>query len=152
MSDHDPSEITSKTNQERPEAGLLGILRAAALIALIVGAVGSLGFMFRAGQQTPRLLLILFTIWILSPFVILLWANMVSKRWSVITRATLYSVMLVLSLSSLAIYGYAVLRTPRKTPTFVFLVVPLGSWLLITIVVPIAALISGKLSRRGAGT
>jgi hypothetical protein len=36
-------------------------------------------------------------------------------------------------------------------PAFVFLVVPLGSWLLLTIAVPIAALVSRRLSHRGGG-
>jgi hypothetical protein len=94
-------------------------------------------------------LLGLFVIWDLSPFVALLLADMLSKRWSVITRATLHIVMLVLALSSLALYGDVVLR-PRPQPAFMFLVVPLISWLLITIVVPIAALISSRLSRRRA--
>ena len=40
---------------------------------------------------------------------------------------------------------------PRAKPAFVFLVVPLASWLLIAIVIPIAARMSGRLSRRGDG-
>ena len=127
-------------------------LRAVALIAGVAGATGSLGFMLRAGQRTPRLLLLLFTIWVLSPFVALVWANMVSKRWSVVTRATLYCVTLVVTLGSLAIYGeLVVLRPPGSANAFLFVVVPPASWVFMAIVVPMAALISGKLSRRGAG-
>jgi len=74
---------------------------------------------------------------------------MVSKRWPVLPRATLHIVMLVLALSSLALYADVVLR-PRPQPAFIFIVVPLGSWLLMMIVVPLAALISGRLSRLGA--
>src|SRR5436190_11481004 len=103
MSNNDPDEITSNTSQGKPEGKSLRLLRAAALVALVVGAAGSLGFMFRAGQHTPRLLLILFTIWVLSPFVIILWAITVSKRWSVLTRAALYYVTLIVMLGSLAI-------------------------------------------------
>lgn len=149
MSINGPGEITAKASRARPDGGFLGLLHTVALIGVVAGAAGSVGLMLRAGHP-PLLLRVLFAIWVLSPFMALLLANMVSKRWSVLTRATLHSVMLVLTLSSLAIYGYAVLRTPRSTPTFVFLVVPLGSWLLMTIVVPIAALVSGRLSRRGA--
>ena len=129
----------------------LRLLHAVALAAVVVGAVGSVGLMIWVGHRNPsRLLLALFVIWDLSPFIGLVLADMVSKRWSVITRATLYGVMLILTLSSLAFYGDVVLR-PRSQPAFMFLIVPLGSWLLMTIVVPIAALISGRLSRRGAG-
>ena len=150
MSINGPNEITSKASRGRPEGGFLGLLRAVALIALVVGATGSLGFMLRAGQHTPRLLLVLFTIWVLSPFVALLWANMVSKRWSVVTRVTLYCVTLVITLGSLAIYGELVdLRPPGSANTFLFVAVPPITLLLITIVVPMAAFMSGRSSRRG---
>jgi hypothetical protein len=128
------------------------LLRAVALIGVVAGAVGSVGLMLRAGHRNPsRLLLALFAIWVLSPFVALVLANVVSKRWSVLTRATLHSVTLVLTLVSLALYGDVVLRPPKSTPAFVFLVVPLGSWLLATIAVSVAAFISRGLSRRGVG-
>ena len=54
------------------------------ILAVVAGAVGSVGLMLRAGRSTPRLLLVLFVIWVLSPFVALAWANMVSSvgRWS----------------------------------------------------------------------
>jgi len=90
-------------------------------------------------------------IWVLSPFMAVLLADVVSKGWPILTRAALYSVMLVLTLGSLAIYGDAALR-PRAKAAFVYVVVPPASWLLIAIVLPIAALISGSLSRRGDGT
>jgi hypothetical protein len=146
------SEITAKASPGRPAGGFLRLLRAVALTAVVAGAGASVGLMLWAGHRNPSpVLLVLFAIWDLSPFIALVLADMVSKRWSVLTRATLHSVMLVHTLGSLACYGDVVWR-PRPQPAFVFLVVPLGSWLLMTIVVPIAALISGRLSRRGAGT
>ena len=144
------SETTAKASRGRPDGGSPALLRAVALIAVVAGAVGSVGLILWVGRGNPsRVLLGLFVIWDLSPFIGLLLAEMVSKRWSVITRATLHIVMLVVALSSLALYGDVVLR-PRPQPAFMFLVVPLGSWLLMTIVVPIAALISARRSRRGA--
>src|SRR5262245_21518931 len=101
MINNSPNKTTAKAN----EGNFLVILRAFALIALIVGGTGSLVFMFRAGQHTPRFLLVLFTIWVLAPFVALLWANRASKRWSVLTRAALYCVTFIIALNSLAIYG-----------------------------------------------
>jgi hypothetical protein len=150
MSINGASEITAKASWGRPEGGSPALLRAVALIAVVAGAVGSVGLILWVGRGNPsRVLLGLFVIWDLSPFIGLLLAEMVSKRWSVITRATLHIVMLVVALSSLALYGDVVLR-PRPQPAFMFLVVPLGSWLFMTIVVPIAALISARRSRRGA--
>lgn len=151
MSTSGPGESTSKASRGRSDGGFLGLLRAVALIAVVAGALGSVGLMLWVGHRNPsRVLLVLFAIWDLSPFIALVLADIVSKRWSVLTRATLYVVMLILTLGSLAFYGDVVWR-PRPQPAFVFLVVPLASWLLMTIVVPIAALVSGRLSRRGAG-
>jgi len=76
-------------------------------------------------------------------------SSRLSKRWSVLTRATLYVVMLVITFGSLGIYGALAFGPLRAKTGFVFLVVPAASWLLIAIVVAIAALISGRLSRRG---
>ena len=151
MSINGPNELTAKASRGRPDGGFPGLLHAVALIAVVAGAAGSIGLMLWVGRRNPsRVLLVLFAIWDLSPFVALLLADMVAKRWSVITRTTLHIVMLVLALISLALYGNVGLR-PRSQPAFMFLVVPLGSWLLMTVVVSIAALISGKLSRRRAG-
>jgi len=150
MSMSGPGEITSNASRGRPDSGFLGLLRAVALIAVMAGAGGSVALMLRAGRSTPRFLLVLFVIWILSPFVALTWANIVSKRWSVLTRATLYCVTLVITLGSLAIYGDLVMPPAGSPRAFVFVAVPPGSWLLMTIVVPIAALISRRLSQRGA--
>ncbi len=144
-------EPTSNASPGRPDGGFLGLLRAVALIAVVAGALGSVGLMLWVGHRNPsRVLLALFVIWDVSPFIGLALADIVSRRWSVLSRTTLYGVMLVLTLGSLALYGDVVWR-PRPQPAFLFLVVPMGSWLLLLIVVPIAALISGRRSRRGAG-
>ena len=141
-------DMASKESLGKPEARFPRVLRAAALIALLVGAVGSVGLMLREGHRNPsRLLIVLFTFWVLSPFMALVLANVVSKSWSVLTRATLYVVMLVITFGSLAIYGALAFGALRAKTGFVFLVVPAASWLLIVI----AALISGRLSRRGDG-
>lgn len=77
---------------------------------------------------------------------------MVSKRWSAVTRATLFCVTLVVTLGSLAIYGELVaLKPPGSANAFLWVAVPPASWVFMAIVVPMAALISGRLSRRGTG-
>jgi len=126
-------------------------LRAAALIAVLAGAAGSLAFLLNAGRRTPRFLLVIFVFWVLSPFVVLVWAHVVSTRWSAVTRATLYTVMLVLTVGSLAIYANDAVRPRRAQAAFVYVLVPPVSWLLIAIAVPTAALISRTRSRRGDG-
>ena len=62
----------------------LGLLRAAALIAVLAGAAGSVGLMLHAGRHNAsRILLALFALWVLSPFMALLLVNVISKRWPV---------------------------------------------------------------------
>ena len=132
----------------------LVLLHAVALAAVVAAAGGSVGLMLWVGRHNPSsVLLVLFALWVVSPFMGLQLVDMFSKRWSVRTQATLHSVTLALALGSLAIYWYVALRPPTPTPAFVFLVVPLASWLLMAAAVPAAARISGTSARRGsAGT
>lgn len=152
MKNNSSAEITSNESRNKADGRHLSLLRAVALIAGVIGAIGSVGFMLRAGQSPPRLLLVFFVIWVVSPFVALLWANRVSKRWSVVTRVTLYSVTLLVTLGSLAVYSELInLRPSGSANAFLFVAVPPASWVFMTIVVSIAALISRRLSQRGAG-
>jgi hypothetical protein len=122
------------------------------MMAVVAGAAGSLAFTLRAGRRNDsRVLLTLFGMWVLSPFIALLLADRISRGWSILTRATLYSLTLILGVASLAIYGDVAFGPPRAKPAFVFVIVPPASWLLIVIVVLIAAVTSGRLSRRGRG-
>src|SRR5579864_1086955 len=122
-----------------------GPLRTVAMIAAAAGAVGSVALTLYVGRHNPsRILLSLFVIGVLSPFVALVCASAVSKRWPVLTRTTLYSLMLVLTLGSLAIYGDVAFGPARATPAFAFLVVPLVSWLLIAVALPVSAFLSRK--------
>ena len=131
--------------------GVLVLLRAAAQIAVLAGAVGSIGLMLHAGRHAPRFLIVLFAIWVLSPFAALALASVMSKRWPVLIRATLYSVMIVVALGSLSAYGADALRPPKAQAAFIFVVVPPASWLLSAIVIAVAAGIAGGRSRRRDG-
>jgi hypothetical protein len=117
--------------QNQKENGrTFGVLRAIGLVVVLAGALGSLGFMFYAGRQNKSIFLMtLFTGWVLAPFVALLLANGISKRWSVPSRVTLYMMMLVIPLVSTISYS-GVLGPIGPKPAFVFLVAPLISLLL----------------------
>jgi hypothetical protein len=144
-----PDEMGSKVCPTTPESTFLGRLRATARIAVVAGAGGSVALTVYAGRHNDsRLLVALFVIWVLSPFMALLLASLVSRRWPVLTQTTLYIAMLVVTVGSLAIYGAQAFRLPRPQAAFVFVVVPPASWLLIAVVVPIAGLMSRKLSPR----
>lgn len=129
--------------------GPLGALRIAALIAIAAGAAGSVGLMLLAGSRQRSLVLIgLFTGWVLSPFVVLAWACLVSARWPAFARKTLYGGMLVLPVVSLLMYGGVIPMPSGSRPAAVFLVVPLGSWLIMML----GAVVSAGLSRRSGGS
>jgi hypothetical protein len=126
------------------------LLRTAALIAVVVGALGSIALFLRQAQRAPVLVVVGFIVWILSPFVVLSWANAVSTRWSMGARAAVYGVTLLLTLASLAVYGQVVDVAPRGAANaFRFVAVAPASWLLIAIVVPLAALVSTRRGRSG---
>ncbi len=118
-------------------------LRAAGVAATCAGGVGSVVFTVFAGRHTAaRILLPLFGAWVISPFVVLVLAHVLSRRWSVSTRAVLSCVMLVVAAASLAIYGAAAVGAARiRTPIFV--VVPPLSWLFIAVVTPVTARLAG---------
>jgi hypothetical protein len=127
------------------EERFVGLFRAASVIALAAGAAGSVGFVLYAGLRVgaPRVLLGLFAMWVVSPFVIFAVGYVVSKRWPVLARATLYGVTPVVTVAALVIYGAVALGTPRPK-TAVFVVVAPASCLLVAIVVATAALLSRK--------
>ena len=111
----------------------LRLLEKIALVVVLAGASGSLGFTLHAGRNNPSLLLrVLFAGWVLSPFIALLLANITAKWWPVLMRTTLCSLILLLTLGCLVSYS-GVLSAPGTKPAFVFLVVPMICWLLIVI-------------------
>jgi hypothetical protein len=120
------------------------LFRTVALIAVVAGAVASEFFVIRTGGRSQPLLSVLFVIWILLPFVALVWANVVSKNWPAPVRISLYCTTLLIALGSLAFYGRVILPRAGSPRAFVFVMGPLASWVLMLIVVPTAAAISRK--------
>ena len=123
------------------------MFRVVALIAAAVGGAGSVNFLLQAGRRNSELILLvtLFSIWVLSPFVVLAWAFVRSTRLTETVQSTLYGLTIVLALASLAIYGRVIDLKPTGSPnTFLFVAVPPASWVCIAIVMSIAALRSRK--------
>ncbi len=127
-------------------------LHRTAVVATVFGAAGSVALMLYAGRSNQYILVtVLFVFWVLAPFVALAWADRISVRWSVITRTALHWMTLVITVGSLAIYVYRVLRPPRTTGAFVFVAVPVASCLLAAIAVAGAALLSRRSLPPGSG-
>jgi hypothetical protein len=118
----------------------LNLMRTVALVILLMGVVGSVSLVLYNGRNNKSILLIaLFVAWVLSPFIGLVIADKVSKSWKDITRKTLYIIMLVLTMVSLL--SYSGVLSPEGTKTaFVFLVTPLISWVVISILILISRL------------
>ena len=114
-----------------------------ARVALAIGAIGSLALMFLHGRPSI-FLLILFTGWVLAPFIGLAWADRLSVRWPPSSRTWLYCLMIVVAVGSLTIYVYDVASGYGRAVLFV--AVPMVAWALTLITMPIAVLAGRRLS------
>ncbi len=103
----------------------------------VLGACGSLGLTLWVGRNSPRALLVMFLMWVVSPFAALLAAGRSSRPWATCAGATVRALVLPITLASLAAYTIATMRWTRPTPAF--LMVPLVSWLLIAAAIGSAA-------------
>ena len=83
----------------------------------------------------------------LSPFVALVFARAIYMYWGVI-YARLFSLTLAITLGCLSIYAGVAFGYIRARASFIFLIVPLVSWIAIGLGLTAAAL----LSRKVAGT
>jgi len=120
-------------------------LQAVARVALAIGAIGSLVLLFMHGRPSA-FLLILFTGWVLAPFIGLAWADRLSARWAPSSRKWLYYLMIGIAVGSLATYVYDVATSYGRAVLFV--AVPMVAWALALITIPIAVLAG----RRSSGT
>lgn len=121
-----------------------GGLGTAARVALIGGAAGSVALMLRAGsRQRSALLILLFTGWVLSPFLGLALANLRAARWSPRMRTALHATMIAVSFLCLALYTMHALRGAMKAG-FVYLVVPAAAWLLIAVALGVNAMVATR--------
>jgi hypothetical protein len=119
------NQMTDKTKSRQ------NLLQTIALTSLLIGAVGSLFFMFKAGSNQKSIILIgLFTAWVLSPFVGLFFANKVPSNWPASKRQLLHYLILGLTIVSLIAYS-GLVKLPGTKPAFIFLVHPFVSWLTI---------------------
>ena len=111
-----------------------GLVRSLALGVATAGALGSLAFTLQAGGNNVSVILVLlFSVWVLSPYILLIIFCVRSGNWSARARISLYVIMILISLISLLFYGGLIFFSGAK-PAFVFLVIPLISWIVCLIV------------------
>jgi hypothetical protein len=98
---------------------------------VMAGAACSLGFTLYTGRNNSSVpLILIFSGWVVSPFIALLLINIITKRWQVFNRLILYGLMVSLTVGSMVIYS-GLWSPPGAKTAFVFLVVPLLSWSMI---------------------
>ncbi len=133
-----------------PPSGMFRVLCIASYIAIVAGTVGSIGLMWRTSPNMPPILVLLIGLWVISPFVLLAFGDVLAKRWPLMSRATIYVLALILTIASLAIYRSVAFGPPRPKPAFFFVLIPPISWLVIATGVGVTALVSRKRSTRSA--
>jgi glucan phosphoethanolaminetransferase (alkaline phosphatase superfamily) len=134
--------MTDKTTRDS-----LATLRSLALLAVVFGAIGSIGLLRHAQKHPPPLLVAGFVVWVLAPFVILGTAILLSRRWPARIRATLCIVTLFVAAISLAIYLDDNIVHRAAKPAFVYVAVPPASVLAAGVALLIASLRGGKQNR-----
>ncbi|HET7000100.1 MAG TPA: hypothetical protein VFI33_02270 [Puia sp.] len=108
----------------------LDLVRSLALGIGAAASLGSLAFTLQAGQHNSSLtLILLFSAWVLSPFLALLISCVLSRKWSSRARISLYILIIGISIASLLYYGRLLSMSETK-PAFVFLMIPLISWII----------------------
>lgn len=101
----------------------------------IAGGIGSLLFTLYAGRHNQSsLLVMLFVIWVTSPFAGLLWISYPFRKNAKGLRSVFYVLMITISVCSLIAYSGILIPTGTKN-AFLFLVFPLLSWFVIIIAV-----------------
>ena len=119
---------SSRANSKKNDSGTIRFFHTVAVLMVLAGAGASIGFTIYAGRNNPSFVLILlFTGWVVSPFIGLLLINTVSRRSEVFNRLILYSLMMLLTIGSIVIYS-GLWSPPGAKTAFVFLVIPLLSW------------------------
>ena len=122
--------MTAPENSEKKHK----LLRIIAMTGLLVGAFVSLGLMLYVGRSNKSVVLMMvFTIWVLSPFVTGILLNRVSVHWTTTMHTKLYLAMLLIALGSMIIYTLIVLNQPPQ-PAFYFMVTPFVSLLLLALI------------------
>ena len=110
------------------------LMHVANLLALLIAAAWSLCLMFIAGRTNKSVvLMILFTLWVGSPYV----ALFIITRKSILIPKQLNYLIFIITIGSVVFYTTGYLSR-GKTPAFIFLLIPFISWLIIGITIMIS--------------
>jgi hypothetical protein len=106
-------------------------LKTFAISLTIVASIGSLYFMFKATpKQRSIILILLFTSWVLSPFLGLILSQKIISRRKNQNSSGIFWLMIVLSVLSLIVYSRVFIPPGIKT-AMPYLLFPFLSWVMI---------------------
>ena len=104
------------------------------ILILLAGAAGSIVFTLNAGRNNSSVLLqLLFLGWVISPYLALLAFHFYSRLWQSISDAFYLRMTGFITLFNTVVYS-GIFSPKGMKPAFVFLVVPLISWMTIAVV------------------
>lgn len=127
-----------------PHARFPAALQPIANAAMIVGAAISLGCTFWVGQHNRSVVLVaLFTAWVASPFLGLLWARRVVAWSGYAARAMVYGLIFLVAIGSPVFYGLSAFGMHWSRPALPFLAAPMAAWLLTAMVLMVVRLCFG---------
>ena len=111
----------------------------AARLAILIGGIGSFGLMIhRGGRGVSLILWIVMTTWVLAPFAALELGRRVAARWAIVRRGALNVLIAIVAAGSLGVYIVDAVTPLNPKAAFVYVVVPLVSWILIAATVLIS--------------
>jgi hypothetical protein len=128
------------------------MLRTLALVAAGAGGLGSVALLLQMGRRNDSLALLVFffSIWVLSPFLGLIFAIVRSRRWTETIRTALYILTIGVAVASILIYTRIIdLKPASSANTFLFVAVPPATWVCVVAVLAIATLAARSQSRQG---
>lgn len=133
-----------------PQSRFPSYIPALARAATIVSAIVSLGCMFWVGQHNRSIFLVtLFALWVLSPFIGLLWARRFAYWYQYAAQAMIYGLIFLVSVGSAIFYAVAAFGPRWSHPALPFLATPLLSWFLIAMVLLVIKLsFGGRFEKR----
>lgn len=112
------------------------VLASLVMLVLVASAAGALVSLFVVGHRQRSVVLVaMFIVWVLSPFVALRLLNGRARSWSPAPRRTLQYATVLVALVAAARYISVLVWPIIKQPAATFMIVPFLSWIAIAGVV-----------------